>query len=175
MQTVDTLDKQGFDWYNSIKHDKSFSVLQMLAYEIGEDTFFKIFKYCLENYKGVNVTLEMFKRDCETISNRDLDDFFQTWFFTNDYLEYQIESVTTSSNNNQYDNEIVINKIGKANISHVEIKVILETDEIEKLHFDGLKQADSLKITTKKPINRIILDPDLKLLLVNRKDWNKNN
>ncbi len=175
MQTVDTLNKQGFDWNNSIKHDKSFSVLQMLAYELGEDTFFEIFKYCLENYKGVNVTLEMFKRDCETISNRDLDDFFQTWFFTNDYLEYQIEKVTTVLNNNQYKNEIVINKIGKANISHVEIEVILEGDEKKELQFDGCKQTDTLKITTKKSIEKIILDSDLKLLLVNRKDWNKNN
>jgi len=33
MQTVDTLNKQKFDWNNAILHDKSYSVLRMLAYE----------------------------------------------------------------------------------------------------------------------------------------------
>lgn len=174
MQTVDTLNKQEFNWNNSIKHDKSFSVLRMLAYEIGEEAFYDIFKYCLEKYKGVNVTLEMFKNDCETVSKKDLNEFFQTWFFTNDHLEYQIEKVTTTLNNDQYENEVVINKIGKANISHVLIEVILENGEKVNQQFDGIKQNNRLNLTTNAPIKEIILDPDLKLLLVNRKDW-KNN
>lgn len=175
MQTVDTLNKQGFDWNNSIMHNKSFSVLQMLAYEIGEKTFFEIYKYCLDNYQGINVTLEMFKKDCERISNRNLDEFFQTWFFTNDYLEYQIDTVVTTYNNNQYQNEIKINKIGQANISHVELEVVLEENKKERIKFDGRKKTESLKISTEKAISKIIIDPDLKLLLVNRTEWNKNN
>jgi len=175
MQTVDTLNKQGFDWNNSIMHNKSFSVLQMLAYEIGEKTFFDIYKYCLDNYQGINVTLEMFKKDCERISNRNLDEFFQTWFFTNDYLEYQIDTVVTTYNNNQYQNEIKINKIGQANISHVELEVVLEENKKERIKFDGRKKTESLKISTEKAISKIIIDPDLKLLLVNRTEWNKNN
>lgn len=175
MQTVDTLNKQDFDWNNSLKHDKSFSVLRMLAYEIGEDTFYEIFKYCLDNYKGVNVTLEMFKNTCETMSKRDLDDFFQTWFFTNDYLEYEIEKVTSTIKNNQFENKIEINKIGKGNISHVEIEIILENGKKLTREFDGKQSNTILKINTNEPIKEIILDPDLKLLMVNRKDWNKDN
>jgi len=175
MQTVDTLNKQGFDWNNSIKHDKAFSVLQMLAYEIGEDKFFEIFKHCLKCYKGVNVTLEMFKKDCETISEQNLDEFFNTWFYTNDYLAYQIDSVRTTKNNNQLQNEIKISKIGSANISKVFAEIDLAGNEKIEVQFNGNKQTETLKIVTEKPIERIILDPELKLLLVNRKDWNRNN
>lgn len=175
MQTVDSLEKQGFDWNNSIKHDKSFFVLQMLAYELGEDTFFKILKHCLENHKGVNVTLEIFKTDCEIISNRNLDVFFQTWFFTNDYLEYEVEKVISTLNNDEYENIVVINKIGKANISHVEIEIILENGKKITQQFDGKQSNTILEVNTKEPIKEIILDPNLKLLMVNRKDWNKNN
>ncbi|MEN8123434.1 MAG: M1 family aminopeptidase [Bacteroidota bacterium] len=175
MQKNDSLDKQNFDWNNSVEHDKSFSVLQMLAYQIGEEDFFKILKYCLENYKGVNVTLEIFKKDCETISERNLDEFFKTWFFTNDYLEYQIDTVITTMNNNQYQNEIKISKIGIANISQVELEINLEGQKRKRLKFDGKKQNESLIFSTEKAITKIILDPDLKLLLVNRKDWNMNN
>ena len=93
MQETDSLDKQGFDWNNIIKHGKSFTVLRLLAYEIGEDTFLEVFRYCLNNYKGVNVTLEMFQNLCEKISNRELDTFFQQWFYSNDFLEYQIDTI----------------------------------------------------------------------------------
>jgi len=175
MQTVDTLNKQGFDWNNSIKHNKAFYVLQMLAYEIGEDAFYEIFKYCLDNYKGVNVTLEMFKNTCETISKQNLDEFFHTWFFTNNYLEYQIDSVITTKNSNQFQNEIKIRKIGTANISSIVAEIELAGNEKIKTQFDGNKQTETLKIVTEKPIEKIILDPELKLLLVNRKDWNRNN
>jgi len=110
----------------------------------------------------------MFKNDCETISKKDLNEFFQTWYFTNDYLEYQIEKVTTTSDNNQYENYVVINKIGKANISHVEIEIICENGEMLKQQFHGREQSKRLNFTTKAPIKSIILDPDFKLLLVNR-------
>lgn len=175
MQTVDTLNKQGFDWNNIIMHDKSYSVLRMLAYEIGEDTFFKIFKHCLNSYKGVNVTLEMFKKDCEQISQTNLDDFFNTWFYSSDYLEYQIENVLVTNKENQYTNKIIINKLGKAKISHVELAIVLNNGEIINQTFDGKQSNTTLEIDTNESIKKIILDPDLKLLMVNKKDWNKNN
>ena len=175
MQTIDTLNNQGFDWNNSIKHDKAFSVLNMLAYELGEGVFFEIFVHCLNSYQGVNVTLDMFKRDCETISGKDLDNFFQTWFYTNGYLEYQIDDVSTVEINNLFNNEIKIRKLGEADISHVELVVVLEDGEKEKLQFNGSEQSVIIQLSTSKQIDKIILDPDLKLLLVNREVWNRNS
>ncbi|MFO7897161.1 MAG: hypothetical protein R6U84_09535 [Candidatus Cloacimonadales bacterium] len=175
MQTVESLNKQNFDWNNAILHDKAYYVLQMLAYEIGEEAFWQVQHYCLENFKGVNVTLELFKKECERISQRDLDQFFHTWFFTNDYLEYQIASVQTELNNQLYQNEIKIDKIGKAQISHLEIELILQGDKKQRVLLDGKKQSEILKITTEEPLNKIRLDPDLKLLLVNRKAWKRDN
>jgi len=175
MQTIDTLNKQGIDWNNIIMHDKSYSVLRMLAYEIGEDTFFEIFKHCLNNYKGVNVTLDMFKKDCEQISKMNLDEFFNTWFYTSDYLEYQIDTVLVSKKENKYTNKIIINKLGKAKISHIELAIVLNNGEIIKQMFDGKQSNTIFETDTNKPIKKIILDPDLKLLMVNKKEWNKNN
>lgn len=171
MQNVDSLNLQGFDWNNIIKHDKSYSVLRMLAYEIGEETFYKIFIHCLKNYKGINVTLDMFKKDCEKISKTDLSEFFHTWFYTNDYLEYKIESVNVTKRDSKYENKIIIKRIGEAKISHVEFVIILESgDKIQK-QFDGNKFNTQLTIITSKPIKEIIMDTDLKLLLVNKKNW----
>ncbi|MFA8298988.1 MAG: M1 family aminopeptidase [Hyphomicrobiales bacterium] len=173
MQTVDTLNKQGFDWNNALLHDKSFSVLQMLAYELGDTTFLDIYKYCLNNHQGINITLDMFKKDCERISKRNLDDFFSTWFFSNKYLDYQIDTVITNFKNGKYENEVRVGRVGNADISHVIIDVYIEGGEKKRTQISGTEEKVSFKLTTDKPINRVVLDPDLKLLLVNRKEWNK--
>ncbi|MCD4746976.1 MAG: hypothetical protein K8R58_11830 [Bacteroidales bacterium] len=171
MQKTDTLDKQGFDWNNVIMHGKSYAVLRMLAYELGEDIFFKIFKYCLDNYKGVNVTTEIFQNDCERISNKNLDTFFQQWFYSNDFLEYQIDEVNTEKKNNIYRINVKISKTGKADISVVEIGFILSSGETIIKTFDGRTKQDNIIQEFEYPIEKIILNPDFKLPLINKKDY----
>ncbi len=173
MQTTDSLKKQGFDWNNAILHNKSFWVLKMLGLEIGDNTFFEVFKYCLVEYKGVNVTLDMFKKDCESISGKNLDEFFHTWFFTNDHLEYHIDTVLTVLKKRQFNNEIKISKLGKASVSQVEIKIILDGNESLRVWLNGSSKTEVLTVLTKRPLKKIIIDPDFDLLLLNRKDWDK--
>ena len=168
MQETDSLDKQGFDWNNIIKHGKSFTVLRLLAYEIGEDTFLEVFRYCLNNYKGVNVTLEMFQNLCEKISNRELDTFFQQWFYSNDFLEYQIDTIINETRDSIYQTEIKINKTGKADISEVEILIKLSNGEIIKQVFDGKAKQVIIRQDFKNPIKEIVLDPNFKLPLANK-------
>ncbi len=168
MQKIDSLDKQNFDWNNTILHGKSFTVLRLLAFEIGEDNFYEVFKYCLNNYKGVNVTLEMFKNQCERISNRELDTFFQQWFYSNDFLEYQIDTVMVEKQDSLYLAEIRINKTGKADISEVDIAFKLSNDEIINHVFDGKARQVVIRQDFKNPIEEIVLDPEFKLPLVNK-------
>ena len=168
MQETDSLDKQDFDWNNIIMHGKSFTVLQLLAYEIGEDVFFNVFKYCLNNYKGVNVTPEMFQNVCEKISATDLDTFFQQWLYSNDFLEYQIDTMINVTQDSIYHAEIKINKIGKADISEVEIAFKLNNGEIINQVFDGKAHQVVMRKDFKYPIKEIVLDPDFKLPLANK-------
>ena len=175
MQKTDSLDKQNFDWNNTIVHGKSFTVLRLLAYETGEHNFHEVFKYCLNNYKGVNVTLEIFQNVCEKISNRDLDTFFQQWFCSNDFLEYQIDTVFAEPRDSMYHAEIKINKTGKADISEVEIAIILRNGEIINRVFDGRVKQVVVKQDLDSPIEEIVLDPDFKLPLANKiEDLMKN-
>jgi hypothetical protein len=168
MQKIDFLDKQNFDWNNTILHGKSFTVLRLLAFEIGEDNFYEVFKYFLNNYKGVNVTPEMFKKQCERISNRELDNFFQQWFYSNEFLEYQIDTVIVERQDSLYHAEIRINKTGKADISEVEIAFKLSNDEIINQVFDGKARQVVIRQELKNPIEEIVLDPEFKLPLVNK-------
>ncbi|MEZ5069909.1 MAG: M1 family aminopeptidase [Bacteroidales bacterium] len=170
LQSIDSLDKQGFDWNNSVEHDKSFSVLQMLAWEIGEETFFRLLKQCLDRYKGVNVTLDMFKTDCESLCGQNLDDFFHTWFYTNDHLEYRVEPPVASRSGDGYENEITLTRLGNAVISRIEVEILQEDGESRRILFDGTRAKETTTMATRSPIVNITIDPDEKLLLVNRMD-----
>jgi hypothetical protein len=168
MQNIDSLNRQNFDWNNTILHGKSFTVLRLLAFEIGEDNFYEVFKYCLDNYKGVNVTLEMFKEHCERISNRKLDTFFQQWFYSNDFLEYQLDTVINKAHEGIYQTEIVINKNGKADITEVEIDIKLDNGDIVTEVFDGKAKQVVLRQEFDHPVVDVVLDPEFKLPLVNK-------
>ncbi|MBN2350695.1 MAG: hypothetical protein JXJ22_17795, partial [Bacteroidales bacterium] len=168
MQKTDTLNKQNFDWNNIILHGKSYTVIRLLAYEIGEDAFYEVFKYCLNNYKGVNVTLEMFQNVCENISHRDLDTFFQQWFYSNDFLEYRVDRIIVDTIDNIYHTEIKISKTGKANISEIEIEFKLSNGEIINQVFDGKATQVVLRQDFENPIEKVVFDPDFKLPLANK-------
>ncbi|MCP4178630.1 MAG: M1 family metallopeptidase [bacterium] len=174
MQKIDSLDKQDFDWNNVIKHGKSFAFLRVLAYEIGEDNFFKAFKYCLENYKGVNVTPEMFQKDCERISNKNLSQFFHQWVYTNDYLEYQIDEVNIENENDNYKVIVKVNNLGKINTPNVDLGFILNNGDTIIKTFNGKTKQETIVEEFQYTVEKIILDPDYKLPLVNIKSWNKN-
>ena len=117
----------------------------------------------------------MFKEHSERISNRELDTFFQQWFYSNDFLEYQIDTVIVETRDSMYHAEIEISKTGKADISEVEIAFKLRNDEIITRVFDGKAKQVVITQDFKNPIEEIVLDPDFKLPLANKiKDLMKN-
>ena len=173
MQTTKSLEKQNFDWNNIILHGKSWAVLRLLEQELGENVFFEVFKYGLDNYKGVNVTLEMFKKDCERISQKKLDTFFDIWFYSNAFLDYQINEVTTTKKGNRVMVEGKINKIGEASVSEIQLTFVLSNKDTILTSIDGNQKQFVFKSELDYPPVKIILDPEFVLPLVNRKSWIK--
>ncbi len=171
MQTTDSLNSQGFDWNNIITHGKSWTVVNLLEYELGADVFIQILKNSLENYKGVNVTLEMFKSDCERISGRNLDDFFQIWFYSNSHMEYATKDVIIEKRDSTYHSLVRINKLGKGEISNIEMELHLTNNDTIRAIFDGTKSEVSMEFQSSSPVQKIVLDPKNRLPLIDRKDW----
>ncbi|MFC2151015.1 M1 family aminopeptidase [Bacteroidota bacterium] len=170
MQTVDTLNKQNFDWNNVIKHGKSFAVLDLLEDEIGENNFNKVFVHILNNYQGINVTLDMFKKACEEKSNQDLDWFFDQWYYTNDSLGYQVTDAKLVQQSDSIQTECTILKTGNAIASNVEIGFQFENGEMIIKTINGKDSSTKLSILTKQEIKKIIIDPHEKLPVVNKKN-----
>ena len=168
MQKIKSLNDQGFDWNNVIQHGKAYTVIRLLAFEIGEDTFYRIFKYCLKYFKGKNVTLDMFQDVCEKISKRDLDRFFQQWFYSNGNLDYRAEPIIQEEQNGIYQTKITINRMGENSISEVELAIQLKNGDMIYQTINGREKQVVIERAFKYPVSELVVDPDFKLPLVNK-------
>jgi hypothetical protein len=175
MQLVDTLNKKNFNWNSIIMHGKSFVILRMLAKETGENKFYEIFQYCLKNYKGINVTLDLFQKTCEKVTKKDLEWFFNQWYRTNDYLDYQIQSVETIQEGNKFQTSCIINRKGNATMTKIDIALIAGDSEMIFDSFDGKQMETRITFNSENVPGKIVIDPKNELTLLNRKEWIKTN
>ena len=77
-------------------YQKAALVLHMLRWELGDDDFFAgLRRYYRDNCYGT-VTTADFIEAVESVSGRELDDFFQGWIYGTGYPEYEISSYYTS-------------------------------------------------------------------------------
>lgn len=168
MQHTDSLDMQGFDWNNVILHGKSWAALCMLEQEIGEENMRRLFYYSLNNYRGVNVTLPMFKSDCERIAGRALDQFFDTWYLQNKYLEYSVDEIVPSPFDAGGFSLITVVNAGDASAGEVDIAFVLENNDTLITSIEGREDSVRLSVRFSSPIKEVIPDPYFRLPLVNR-------
>ncbi len=71
---------EGWSDYGPTAYDRGAQILHELRKILGDDTFFKIIKSYVEQYKFKIATTEDFVRVCEEVSGKDLTDFFKPWF-----------------------------------------------------------------------------------------------
>jgi hypothetical protein len=169
MQHTDSLDMQGFDWNNVILHGKSWAALRMLEQEIGEEKMLKLFYYSLNNYKGVNVTLQMFMDDCEMIAGRDMDQFFNTWYLQNRHLEYFVGEIIVPQGDPGGFSQITVIRVGDTSAEKVDLAFVLEDNDTLITVIEGRKDTVKLSARFSSPLREVIPDPYFKLPLVNRK------
>jgi hypothetical protein len=69
-----------FEAYQAVIYDKTALVLNMLHDLLGDDIFFSGLKEFFAAHKYSAASTGQFRRMMETVSGRDLDDFFRLWF-----------------------------------------------------------------------------------------------
>jgi hypothetical protein len=80
-----------FNAYQAIIYDKSSLVLNMLSDLLGEDIFFSGLREFYAAHQFTAAATGQFRKAMETVSGRDLDDFFRLWFDSHLLPEAQVE------------------------------------------------------------------------------------
>lgn len=74
---------EGWGDYGPTAYDRGAQMLNELRKMLGDDTFFKIIRSYVEQYKFKIATTKDFVKVCQEVSGKDLTDFFKPWFTGN--------------------------------------------------------------------------------------------
>ncbi len=69
--------------FDTHTYEKGGRILHMLRYAIGDDAFFKSLQLYLERYKFGNTEVSQLRKAFEDVTGRDLNVFFNQWYFNN--------------------------------------------------------------------------------------------
>ncbi|MET0244844.1 MAG: M1 family aminopeptidase [Flavitalea sp.] len=78
---VDSAVKSLMDHLNVNSYQKGGWILRMLRFQLGEETFWKGIQLYYKTYGGKNARTEDLQKCLETVSGKDLNQFFYQWFF----------------------------------------------------------------------------------------------
>ena len=148
-------------------YDKGAWILHMLRREVGDTLFFKILRNYFETYKYKNASTKDFQRVCETISGKNLDQFFDQWIYEGEGQINLIYRWTVEKEDDNYKLTIELKQTQDLyNIYHfpLEIKIIYKNGEEEFKTFYVDERKEKIDFTIKSSPSDIVPDPNSWLL-----------
>lgn len=150
---------------NANSYQKGGWVLHMLRHKLGKEMFWKGIRTYYDKYKLSNALTADFQAVMEEVSGRDLEAFFQQWIFTpgQPYLKK-----SWNQDNGKLNLELVQFQEGKAFVFPLEMEIIFEdgTSLVKTIGVDATTETTSIKVP--KNVTEVILDPNCKLLFVEK-------
>lgn len=150
------------DLFSSTVYDKGAWVLHMLRFELGDSTFSEILRTYFNKFKYSSASTNDFKDVCESVSQKNLTNFFNQWIFEG---EDQIEVEYFYSISELSDNFVLSVNLNQVQPGYyefhfpLEFKIVYEdgSEEIVKSYIEN--RIDKLEFEfLKKPVE-IIPDP----------------
>ncbi|MBI4309049.1 MAG: BamA/TamA family outer membrane protein, partial [Candidatus Omnitrophica bacterium] len=141
----------------ALTYGKGSRVVAMLNTTIGQEGFDRIFSRIFKEYAFKNLDIEDFMRIAQEESRVDLKEFFQQWLFTAKNLDVRVAKVKGNTVSLQRRGGIMM---------PVEAAVTYKDGTRENMVWDGKKTFD--RLVTDKKVRQVILDPEGKLLDIDR-------
>lgn len=150
----------GAGYGNSSYVKASLSYLALKDY-LGDDLFKKALLHYMDNWNGKHPVPWDYFNSMNTGSGKNLNWFFQNWFYTNNYIDLKITGASQL-------NDLLTVNVDNVGGFAIPFDAVLnyEDGSVEKLHFSpGLwekneKHAD-LTVPIKKKVKSVTLDGDL--------------
>ena len=152
-------------WGGTI-YDKGAWVLHMLRWNLGDSLFWSTMKNYAMAFSYKNSTTQDFQDIAETISEQDLDWFFDQWIFKSGFPDLDISWNITWDEQSSYDVELLIQQTQSTeNPFRIPLEILFETSDGSILDTLILNEKDELFSFqfSERPDN-LIIDPNNWLL-----------
>lgn len=149
-------------------YTKPSKFFEMLEYTVGSEAFDTIIKEYYREWQFKHVDAHSLQSVCERVSNTKLDWLFDQWLHTTNHVDYACTDITSRKNNDgMWDTEITVER-NYSGISKVEAEVTTKSGEKYRQKWLGTEKEKIIRFTTSSKVTGVILDPDDKILDMNR-------
>ncbi len=143
----------------SVTYGKGARVLGMLKDYLGEQVFANVFERIFVEYRFKNLSMNDFIRICEEESGQDLAWFFQPWLYGKDHLNYAVAGVRGKT--------LTLRNIGEIHMP-ADVKLTYQDGTVEHRLWSGEPKVDRISLTSSVPLTQVSIDPDNKLMDIDR-------
>lgn len=173
---------------SNLSYNKGSWVLHMLRHVLGDDVFFDALRAYYVQWGYRSAATEDFQEVCESVSGRDLDDFFQQWIYGERYPVYRY-AWTAAAGGGGWDVTLTLDQAQPWQIFNMPVDVTVTTASGETtfvvqdslasqtfvLHVDAAPMQVEIDRDDwiLRTVETFVVDPpfDRSLLLVNGVDW----
>ncbi|MBL4592530.1 MAG: M1 family metallopeptidase, partial [Flavobacteriales bacterium] len=158
------------DMFDGHSYQKGGRILHMLRNYIGDDAFFASLKLYLETNKYTDVEMHQLRLACEKVTGKDLNWFFNQWFYAKGHPELDIEYSYNDSLKTQTVIVMQMQKLDIAPIYYIPLKIDIYVDgkvETKEVVIDKITNTFTFEVSSKPDL--INFDAD-KMLLCEKVD-----
>lgn len=150
-------------------YKKGFMILRTLEGAIGEENMDKLMSRIYEKYGNRIINVETLAREAREVAGDKVpDNFFREWLFSDGYLDYGIEKVTTEKlSEGEYLNEIIVTKKGTL-ITPVKLKATLSSGTTITKTITLESNRRSILLKKPEKVEKATVDPNGAVMDVNR-------
>jgi hypothetical protein len=151
-----------FDWNNTVKHGKSYTVIKALEIVIGMEGMDQVMQKCMDNYRWAPLTIDDFQKIAEEVSMQNLTWFFDQWVKSSKYLSILVSDSSSIPTDKGYLTTIKFSNPGDVKMM-VPVKVHFKDGSSQTMKTDRISSNPVLTFTSNSALDRIELDPDHQL------------
>lgn len=151
-----------FDWNNTVKHGKGFTVMSALESVLGPETMKLIMQKCLDNYRWKVLDVDDFRKIAEQISGRNLRWFFRQWGESNAFLSVSIADSLCTPVAGGFETTIRLSYDGPLRMD-IPVQMQFADSSVQRAVFTRAVKDPSLTFFSQAEPVGLHLDPDHRL------------
>jgi tetratricopeptide (TPR) repeat protein len=153
-----------YDYNNVSIHGKGYSIVSAIAWLLGQETFDRVYRRCLDEFAGRRLGAGEFQAVCEEESGEDLAWFFDQWVGSNRYLSYEVAPQTCTKQNGRYVSHVRVQRAGTLQMP-VPVVAYFEDGTAQLQRTDRLLDVNELTFESAAPLTRVRIDPEGELAM----------
>lgn len=148
-----------FDHNNIIQHGKGFVVISALDSVLGKETFKRVVRRCLQEYKGKLFGYRDLWRVCEEESGENLRWFFDQWVRTDAILFYTAEIIENNAVEGGIKAKAVIKKVGDLAMP-LPLELVFEDGSKLPWKTNRFQDEQMIEVSASSNLVKVIIDPE---------------